>query len=138
MAKVLLPSLSEDSWVGGTRRKLDYLFSHFLASDYSQSYIYYGNVSSYAKILQEKQGDFGAIASETETVLDRYFSRYFPEVLVECSDTTDYENDPSRGKTSIFLQVTDEEGKSYSLGKELQFSNMKVINIINLNNRGYV
>lgn len=135
MSKIFVPSLSEDGWVTGTRRKLDKLFSHFFASDYSQTYLYIGHVASFAKIQQENQGNYTNMVNATQQALEEYLKRYFDESIVECRDISDTSKDPNIGAMTLFIEVTDNNEK-VSLGKSLRFTNMEVLDIINFNNTG--
>lgn len=50
---IYFPSLTETGWIASSEITGDFLFAHFFASDYSQTYIYTDHVSSFAKIMQK-------------------------------------------------------------------------------------
>lgn len=130
---VLFPSLSEDGWLTSTILKADALFSHFLVSDYSQTYLYNDKVTSFTWILQNNQGNIGKLLTDLRSALEIYFARYFENITVETTEIPNTE-EPSKAKISIFVSFTDYEDKQYSLGKILEISDLKVTNIININN----
>ena len=130
---VLFPSLSEDGWVTSSVKIADYLLSHFFASDYSQTYLYHPSVSSMAYILQETQGDVLASCLTMRDTITQYLNRYFTNVVVEATDGT-LDTDPSKGIINLYVKFTDSDGVSYSLGKLLRLSNMRVTEIIDINN----
>lgn len=132
-SKVLYPSLSEDGWVSGSIKVADNLLSCFLISDYSQSYIYNGFISSFPWILEETQNDISRTISLTEETLRSYFSRYFNDIVVEVSEVPNIE-EPSKGQISLYINFTDTSGITYVVGKLLKIVDMKVQEIININN----
>lgn len=129
----LIPSLSTDSWVSSTLLKADYLFSHFFLSDYSQSYIYYGNVSSLAYILQQNKDNMQRTISVLTDSLTAYFSKYFNNVIVQVTELENKE-DPTAAILSIYLKFTDTDNTEHVLGKLLETANLKIKKIIDINN----
>ena len=51
MAKKVLPTLTVDGFVNSVPQTCDYLLAYFFLSQYSQSNLYYGKVSSLAYII---------------------------------------------------------------------------------------
>lgn len=131
--KIVYPSLSEDGWVSSGIKIGDNLFSCFLISDYSQSYIYSGLISSFPWILQETQNDMSRTISLTQQTLSDYFSRYFNNVIVEVMEI-DNLTDPSKGQISIYVKYSDSDNKEYVLGKMLEIADLTVKKIIDINN----
>lgn len=132
-SKNFLPTLSEDGWVNSSVKVCDQLFSHFLLSDYSQTYLYDGLVSSFPWIILETQKDMTRTITLTQQTLSSYFTRYFNNVVVEVAEVENIE-EPSVAQISIYLSFTDTEGEQHSLGKLLQIADLKVQKIIDLNN----
>ena len=135
IANAVYPSLSEDGWEQSTIKVADYLMSCFLVSDYSQSYIYARDISSFPWILQHTASDIPETIRLTEATLTKYFSRYYTNVLVEVREVPNPSN-PSVGQISIYVQFTDLENTEYTLGRLLSITNLTVTKIINLNNTG--
>lgn len=129
---VLFPSLSEDGWVDSTPRKADYMMAHFVAADFSQSYIYAGKVTSFPYILAVNQGNMGAILSQTQHALMNYFSAYFQQVDVS---VTEVPNDGSSvAIISIVINFIDASGQTYSFAKLIKTMDSKFLEIVDINN----
>lgn len=132
-SKVLFPSLSEDSWVSNTAKVADYLMSHFLLSDYSQTYLYVGQVASLPWIIQDTQRDMSRTVQVVQSTLIEYFTRYFNNVVAEVTEVPN-ETDPSKAQISIYLKFTDTENQEFILGRLIKLIDSKVSEIININN----
>lgn len=132
-SKAFLPSLSVDGWVNSSIKTADYLFSHIFLSDYSQTYLYTGFVTSLAWIIQATEGNMAETIRLTQLQLGEYFTRYFNNVVVEVTEVENIEN-PSKGQISIYLRFTDTENKEYVLGKLLTIIDSKITEVVNINN----
>lgn len=130
---ILFPSLDQQGWVSSSSSIADFIFSHFFVSDYSQTQLYLGEVTSFPWILVQNQNDMIQAASATRVALSRYFSRYFNNVAVEVSQGPDPTN-PSKVQFTIYVSFTDGEGKDYVLGKLLEVMESKISKVININN----
>lgn len=133
MNKLVVPTLSEDGWVKSTEERADYLFSHFFVSEYSQTALYTGAVSSFPYIIQKNQGDMINTVSDLRTALQIYFSRYFTNVKSEAVHT---EDPPKSGKYRINLHVsfTDEDGKDFALARVAEVLDSKLVKVLAINN----
>jgi hypothetical protein len=131
--QALFPSLSEDGWVTSPEKTADYLLSHFIVADASQSYVFSGNVSSLPKILQETQGDIMQTCIAVRQSLNDYFSRYFNNVVTEVSEIPNTQN-PAKQQIGIYVKYTDTSGVEHVLGKELRMANSIVESVIAINN----
>ena len=132
---VYYPSLSEDGWVNSSVKVADYLLSDFFLSDFSQSYLYSGEISSLPYVVQSTQGDVLSCLNKLKDTLLKYFGRFFTNVLVEVKDVTKQET-PSKVEISLFLSYTDTEGKSYNIGKLLELNNLTINKVISIINTG--
>ena len=136
-SKAFYPSLSPDGWVSASVKTADYIMSCFLLSDQSQSYIYNGNISSFPWILQHTAGDMLSTLNLIESTLSLYLGRYFNNVSMEVVEVPN-PADPSAAKISIFIEFTDLEGITHNLGRLLTIANLKLTNVININNGGVI
>lgn len=134
-SKVVIPSLSEDHWASGSIKVADILLSHFFLSDYSQTYLYPGMVSSLPWILQETQNDMARTLTLAQSTLSNYFNKHFNNVVVEVSEVENKTN-PSKAQISLYIQFTDNDKKEYVIGKLLEIADTKITKIINQNNYG--
>lgn len=131
--KALYPSLSEDSWITSPERTADYLFSNFFVSDYSQTYMYPGLVSSLPWILQNNQGSISDSIREIRQTLSTYFSHYFESVEVNVDEVPN-EEQPSKVHLSMYVKFLDNSGQERVLGKILRLNDTIVEKIIEINN----
>jgi len=132
---IVVPALSEDGWVDYPAKQADYIFGHFFLSDYSQTYLYKNQVSSFAQVMQEHQGDVSKIARQLESTLRIYFLRYFSKVEVECDAIQDPDN-PNKFIVRIYLTYTGTDGIEHNLGKMVNVLNSKIESVIALSNYG--
>lgn len=127
------PSLSPNGWVTSAPLKLDDLMADFYYSEYSQSAIYMGHVASLPYIVQNNQNDPYGTANATEQTLLSYLGRYFNSVTVRC--TAKYDNPvPNQAAITIFVEVTDQDGKMHTISDLLYFLDSKFQQVIKLNN----
>lgn len=128
-----MPSLSTDGWVNSSMKTADYLFSHFFATDYSQSYSLSGTITSFAHILHTNQGDISKTITDTENALANYFGRYFKDVVTQVDDKATAANSSSVA-LNLFMNFTDNDGVTHSLGKMIEYTNTTISRVIAINN----
>ncbi len=132
---VVLPALSEDGWVSDAQKVADYLFSHFILSDYSQSYLYSGKISSLPYLLQQYGANPTDFNRQLKTTLEQYFSRYFSDVLVDAQVQDDPSN-PNIQNIYLYVSFTDAAGTTYSLGRMIASENTLIKKVVTLSNYG--
>ena len=132
---IYFPSLTETGWITSSELMADSMFSHFFATDYSQTEIYPGNVSSFAWIVQNNLNDIVSLTSAVRNTLLAYFSRYFENVTVDVSNKEEQE-DPSKIGLTIYINFTDKAGKSYNLARLVRDIGSKTSSIVKINNYG--
>lgn len=130
-----VPTLSEDGWENDPVKMGDILISHFFISDYSQTQVYTGQVASLPYIVQQNQSNLSGLFSDITSVLTRYLSRYFQNVIVEVNQNTQYSVGSSIA-INLFVSYVGSDGKTYTLTNLIQTLNSKILNITNLNNNG--
>ena len=133
MSNPPVPSLSTDGWVTDTAIKCDYLLSHFFLSEYSRSYVSYGNVASFPYLLQKNKDSMDNLENDTRNTLEKYFGAYFNSVNVEVFLK---HIEGSKYSITIGLNVTDDNGKVFEISRVATLENAKIIKISNLNNYG--
>jgi len=119
-----LPTLSGAGFTNDGRVKLYKLFAYFIASDYSQTVLYYGNVSSLKYLLMKYGDDFTTLKSEINSTLMSMYRRYFPTVEVN-TDVVE-ENGPDGtvyNKLTIEITCIDKDNKEYSLTQDIRYAN---------------
>ena len=133
MAIAALPSLSEHGWITNPIEIADMLFSHFFISEYSQTYLFKGKIASLPYILQQDQDDLQKMGDNVGFWLKTLFSNYFQNTDVSAIVNPNADN-PNKHQLTIYVQFQDKEGKTYSLGKLIEISDLTIRNIININN----
>ena len=129
-----VPTLSPDGWVRATAQKCDYIASYFLLSQYSQSYLYKGQINSFVWILAEYKDNLKMIEAETKKALERMFSSYFSRCSVEVTSKV---TEDQKASLYIYVEVTDADNKTFKLGKVATIMNSKLEKIANINNYGH-
>lgn len=132
---VVLPTLGEDGWVFSNALQADYLMSHFLASDYSQTYVHPGSVSSFGWIVAQYGSEPSRLISEVRRVLAEYLGRYFNNVLVEARDATNPE-EPSKFILAIFVEYQTADGIVNNISQLTQINGSKFELINQIINNG--
>lgn len=129
-----IPTMSSIGWVSTIEEKGDRAVSYFLTSEYSQSVLYYGNISSLQWLVKTYGHDPIILEREVSEALDGLMARYFENrsvtevrVLEDSSDTP--------GKLTIqFSCIVREGNREYSIGRRVQFLNATIIDIAKINN----
>lgn len=127
--KVAIPSLSADSWIFSSLRQADYVMAYFLASDYSQSYLFNRQISSFGYLVAIHNNNIGLLISEITRALESLFGRYFNSVHVECTDATK-ETNPSKVILALFVEFQMQDGTISNISKlaQIKGSKFKIIN----------
>jgi hypothetical protein len=131
MPNDFLPSLSEDGWVNTTSKMVDYMMSHFLLSEYSRDPLYRGNITSLPYILQSSNGNVEDAIANARTALQTYFSRYFDNVEVQVVEQPNDEQ-PGLAQIKIYIQFTDKNGVTDSVGRLILIAGTIVQSILDL------
>jgi hypothetical protein len=129
------PSLSESGWLTSSARIADALLAHMLISNYSQSQIYAGSVSSMAYVIEQGQGDIPKTISLLENTLSTYLKRFFDQVSIEIKQLT-ITNKSSNVSLTMYIGLTDSLGDTITLDKLISSVNGSTYKMVNLNNTG--
>ena len=129
------PSLSESSWLTTSQRIADAVIAHFLISNYSQSNIYTGNVSSMAYVIEQGQGDVNKTISLLENTLTTYLKRYFNQVSIEIKELN-ISNNSSNVSLTMYLGLIGLDGVGITLDKLISRVNSSTFKMVSLNNTG--
>lgn len=131
----LLPTLSTDHWVDDTSKKADYILAHFFESDYSQTALYVGHISSLAWVIREANGDMSKTENLLTQTLKTYMDRYFENVVVEVR--VNESNQPnSYVYLNLYIGFTDDKGVQHTLYRMLELLDGKLSKVIKQNNFG--
>lgn len=130
---VYYPTLSEEAWANTPGKIADMMMSHFLTSNFSQSYIFAGFVSSFPYILATNQGNIPSVITATRIALESFFGRLFNNVNVEVTDMSD---NTSKATIKIAIDFFDSEGTAHSVGELLETSGLVFKRVTNFINNG--
>jgi len=130
---VQVPSLSASGWVGNISEKLDKLISYFFLSDFSQSHLYQGQISSLPNLIKECADNRSLLRSETKRVVMNFITPYFDTIQVDVTISAVDETNPDNINLRVDATVT-QDATIYSVGKEIQVVNSKVVAIFDANN----
>lgn len=128
-----VPSLSEDGWVNSPILMGDYLISHFFLSDYSQTELYNGSVSSLPYLITQYQGNITGLLTAVQSTLQQYLSRYFSSVTIETNQVPNPTNSSQIG-FSIYVSFIGADGNTYTLDNLIETLDSKISNIVKITN----
>ena len=130
-----IPTLSARGWLQDPISTLDLLFAHFLASDYSQTYMYPDNVSSLPYLIHLYGDKPDELVNNIRDTLSKYMGRYFDTVDIDVR--VDNSNGNIRDVYSIILNLSViREDTVYEIGRILRIKDGKFNKVIKLNNDG--
>lgn len=135
--QIPVPSLSTKGWLVELTERADTLMAYYLTSEFSQSYLYRGSITSLTYHIQQYGQTPDLLETHVQRDLSRYFRRYFDDVQMEVTTQIPDHEDPNRLNLTINAIII-EQDQRYSLGREIRTLNDRVVNIINLNNEGSV
>ena len=120
MAKVgTIPSLTVDGFINNKKIQMGKLFEYYLASDYSQSNTFNGQVCSLKYVLamnNDTESIKKAIAVDLETLYGSHFDKIESNILVVEPEGT--------GKMNVHIDlIAYHNNETYTLTKELVYSN---------------
>lgn len=117
-----IPSLTLDGWIENKNLQMTKLWEYFLASEYSQSNIFFGDISSLKYILATSDPKYNLITN-LESTLTKLYQRYFDKAIADVGIDANSE----LNKYKVYITVTcNDSGKDYRLAKELTYSNGKI------------
>ena len=130
--QIAIGTLGPDGWVTSPMKKFEYAIGHFFASDYSQTHLFKGYISSLPWVVQETQGNMLKFCSLLEKTLTSYLNTMFKNVVVEATEvSTDTQ---FKGEAQLYVQVTDYDGTDLNLGKILRTENGLIREIVDIVN----
>lgn len=78
----VVPTMSSDGWVSGTKQRLDRLFAYWLANEKDQSYIARDNIISFQYDVQQYAESPEQLAELAATHLENYLAGHFDHAVV--------------------------------------------------------
>lgn len=129
----VVPSLSARGWAQDIEDKADLLLSYYFSTDYLQSVLWVGSVTSFSETLEKHNHNPDQLRASLEVQLLDYLSRYFEAATV---DVTAKKTDPAKDNelTLEFNVKVQQDGKLYSLGRVVETIDSKILKIFDLIN----
>lgn len=123
----VLPSLSDEGFITNKEVIIAKLFKYFLASNYSQSNTFYGDISSLNYIIATNTPN-DKMRADLETTLIKLYGRYFDSVDFNVNIETD-----NTDVAKIYIDGTLQDGtKTYNLSKTVAIQGSTITNFENL------
>lgn len=122
-----LPSLTDEGFISNKNIMLGKLFQYFLASNYSQSNTFFGDISSLSYILANNVPD-NKMKADIETTLVKLYSRYFDKADFVVTIEDNYTD-----VAPVYIEgVLVDNGITYTLSKVLSIQGTTILNYENL------
>lgn len=133
MGTPCVPSLTAGGWVTEPGMKLDLAFADFLASNYSQSEVFEGKISSLPYIIQHTSGNVDALRREAADSLQRHLHKLFEKVSVS-ADVRDVETGNGAHTTLIYKITVVDDNKAVIFNRQIEDIRSNSLKLIILNN----
>lgn len=124
-----VPSLSSEGFITDIRKLADTIIAHYFASDYSQSNVFYGEITSLAYQVQLYGNDPDRLKEEIQSRCTRYLERYFDAAIVNVS-INENPGGTKFGYEIVFDATVVKDNVKYNLGRLIEVQNGKMVNII--------
>lgn len=128
-----VPSLTAGGWVTDPGAKLDLAFADFLASNYSQSEVFEGKISSLPYVIQQTAGKVDALRREAADSLQRHLQKLFEKVSVS-TDVRDINTGDGTYTTLIYKITIVDDGKAVVFNRQIEDIRSSSLKLIVLNN----
>lgn len=126
--KVVLPILGADGWVESSNKMADFIMSHFLATDYSQSYLFDTKISSFGSLIASYGHQPSELMNNVEQSLSTLFGRYFTNVVVECTNVSP-EPESSKFVMGLYVEFRMNDGTVNNISKIAEIENSRFIKL---------
>lgn len=129
----VFPSLSK-GWVSSSLEKIDSVLNCWLLSDYSQSEVFHGHITSLTKMIAQYGNDPETFVSTTTNALEQFLGRYYDNVIVDM--TYKYLEDNAHGGpyavTFKFTAIAN--GKRINLTAGIEITDSKLSKTMEISN----
>lgn len=124
--KKLMPTLTAKGWLTDLAEIIDMALSHMFVSDYSQSNLHHGDITSFSWLVAQHGNQPAVMATELENSLLVYLSRY----CERCNVVVTYDfikgTEINKSKYNLFIRLeVFKDGERYALDKEIEVIDSK-------------
>lgn len=117
-----IPSLSLDGWIDNKHMQMAKLWEYFMASEYSQTNLFNGEIAS-LKYLLATSNPGNNLKLKIEEALIKMYNNYFDNTVCEVNIDSTSELD----KYKVYIQITCiDNNNRYYLEREIKYSNGKI------------
>ncbi len=122
--KIAVPTLTKQGFIKDNNLALAKLYFYYIASEYSQSTLYYKNIASLQYNLQEAGPDKKLLIAIVRKTLMALLNKFWSTTEVELSIEP---LDGGGDKLLVVVDVYDSDGTRYSLKDSLVISNSRAV-----------
>jgi hypothetical protein len=121
----VIPHLSSEGWIDNDRVKMTKLYEYFLASQFSQSTTFKGEVAS-LKYLLNQYKDSETLKAKIITTLTTLYQRYFKAVtvIVEINES----EESSKSVLVVDIDAINEDDVTFNLNKSVEYKDNVILN----------
>lgn len=136
MSVIPVPVMGTQSLVSDSANKFFQLMSDLYVSDYNQTQLYPGKVTSLARLIQQAGSDGSKAATLIQSALSVYFSRYYDGCRIDV--TVEDDTDAGRQDQLVLrLKIgVQEQGVSQVYDYMIKSTNSMLDELIRINNTG--
>lgn len=125
MPKNAVITLSSDGWVTAIDKKADRILMNAFASDFSQSNMFAGQITSIQHMIYAAGQDVHAAGTTIANALEKLYQRFFDAAVFKCTVSAWGDNS---GRYDLAFQGTvTQDGRRYDFGRQLSSANGKVV-----------
>ena len=117
-----VPSLTIDGFITNKRLMIHKIWDYILESDYSQSNVFFGKITSFKYLLATNTPPFG-VKDALESFISNCYKKYYSDVT--CTVNVEDTGNDSTFRVEIALAIV-EDNKTYHLYDEIQYTNGKI------------
>lgn len=115
-----IPSLSTAGWIASVGQKAEYVLGCFITSEFSQSTLFFGNITSLPHLIKEYGKDIDELTLKTKEQLTNIFSRYFDSNVTVNVKIDPIEDNESQLKIRFSAWVI-EDGVEYNVARTIEY-----------------
>jgi len=122
----VLPTLTLDGYLDSVEIMMTKLFEYFVTSEYSQTKLFYTNISSLPYLVRDAGPDLDKLEDSVKETLTKLYSRFWNNVTVFVN-VKDKKISSTKHKTIIDIDIeVIHNNRTYTLNKSAEVTDNKV------------
>jgi len=126
-----VPTLTLDGYLDNTDFMMTKLFEYFVLSEYSQTKLFYGEISSLPYLVRDAGPDFNKLEDSVKDTLFKLYNRYWGNVDVDVGIKEEKINEHKHRVILVINVEVVHDGKTYTLNKSASIEDNEVKKIDN-------